>query len=190
MKSFQKAMNEGVMANSTSYHVESSVDPRAMIVASDRPAVAWSVGQVSTTADQGDSSEAAPAVAPKRVILVDDDPNYGFLCKKAGKKFDLNFLVRKSSNDFIEKFLDAPAEVVLIDLDMTDPHGVAWKFAGVSTIIEFRRRFGDAARLWVVTGVTDNPNLISACLKAGADDFIWKDVEPGEICRKIRAHLG
>lgn len=135
--------------------------------------------------DDGFDDRMDEARKERRVILVDDDPNYGFIFQKVAEKSKLNVGLRRSSRDFIDQFQDDPAPVVLIDLDMTDLHGVAWKFAGVATVIEFRRRFGAAAQLWVVTGATDNPNLIAACLKAGADNFMWKDVEVAEICEQV-----
>ncbi len=125
----------------------------------------------------------------RRVSLVDDDSDYGYLFEAAGKKFNLNLNIYNTSSEFLSGFAASPAAVALIDLEMTDLFGVAWKFAGVSTVIEFRRRFGFAPKVWVVTGVADNPNLIAACLNAGADDFIWKDMDVSEICRKVSGAL-
>lgn len=143
----------------------------------------------SAVEEPGANSNRFQSLAHNRVTLVDDDPNYSFVFEKVAARHGIEVCFTKSSREFIDSFEESPSPLVLIDLEMTDLYGVAWKFAGVSTVIEFRRRFGRAAKIWVVTGATDNPNLISACLKAGADDFIWKDVDISDICRKIQSTL-
>lgn len=119
------------------------------------------------------------------VALLDDDDAYRDLFERKARQSGLAARTDGDPRRFIERFEDAPARVSLIDLNMTDPFGVAWRFAGVSTLIEFRRRHGDANTLWVLSGM-QNPGIFSMCRRAGADDVLTKSLSFDAVIARVK----
>ncbi|MEL6316134.1 MAG: response regulator [Pseudomonadota bacterium] len=129
--------------------------------------------------DAGGGSEAAP------VLLFDDDPDFTFLlgaaCARLGVQLDA---VADSSR--LETVSAGDVRLALVDLKMCDPKGVSWNFAGLSIVLELRRRFGAAFQIWVVSGLV-NPTLTGRALAAGADAVVSKD-EPLDAIAERVAH--
>lgn len=117
---------------------------------------------------------------------MDDDPDYGALVQIACSKRGVSATIASDPAVVLEAFEHERPELCLVDLDMSDQHGVRWRFAGVSTILEMRKRFGPDPAIWILTG-NDTPELVSACRKAGADGFISKKEPIDRIADRIRA---
>ena len=123
---------------------------------------------------------------PSDVIILDDDEDYANLLRLHLRNCGITAVIIDDAERFLDSFYKSGASVCLVDLNMADLAGVQWRFAGASTIVEFRRRFGAAgAKIAVLTGLR-NPLLESPCREAGADAFIQKDTPLPEIVARVR----
>lgn len=122
------------------------------------------------------------------VILLDDDPDFRDLFVTYARRADLSADAVSDPRALIENFNERSAPLCIVDLNMEDPYGVNWRFAGVSTLIEFRRRYGQDVDLWVISGIR-NPSLISTCFKAGATEFLSKNLGFDDIVQRVRSRV-
>ncbi|PVZ68986.1 two-component system response regulator NarL [Pelagibaculum spongiae] len=76
----------------------------------------------------------------------------------------------------IELALQHEPDLVLLDLNMKG-------MTGLDTLKEMRRR-GIASRIVILT-VSDNQADVVSCLKAGADGYLLKDMEPEELLANL-----
>lgn len=123
------------------------------------------------------------------VVLLDDDEEFCELFVTFAGRSDVSAHAISNPRTLIENFDDHKAPLCIVDLNMDDPYGVNWRFAGVSTLIEFRRRFGSSIDLWVISGFR-NPSLISTCRKAGATEFLSKNLGFDDIVKRVKHRVG
>lgn len=143
-------------------------------------------GQMMGAASWDATNEAITELSEiPSVVLLDDDPDYRDLFLIHARRAGLNARAVSNARDFVEGFDQEPALVCLIDLNMDDPYGVTWRFAGVSTLMEFRRRYGDQSELWVLTGMR-NPGLMSTCTRAGATGVLTKNLGLEAIVERVK----
>lgn len=129
-------------------------------------------GAGETRANACDDTAAGTGV--DTVLLVDDDPEFGALLSRACARVGVSIGQMIDATDLADKIPAESVRLVLVDLKMNDPTGVEWNFAGLSSVVELRRRFGGAFRIWVVSGLW-NPVLEERAKAAGADAYLCKD---------------
>lgn len=114
-----------------------------------------------------------------RIFVIDDHPLFrrgvGQLLAMAP---DLYLIGEASSGDEgIALALQLNPDLILLDLNMKGRDGIG-------TLIELRRA-GVDARVLILT-VSDDPNDLYGAIRAGADGYILKDMEPEELLQAIR----
>lgn len=114
-----------------------------------------------------------------RIFVIDDHPLFrrgvGQLLAMAP---DLHLIGEASSGDEgIALALQLNPDLILLDLNMKGRDGIG-------TLIELRRA-GVDARVLILT-VSDDPNDLYGAIRAGADGYILKDMEPEELLQAIR----
>lgn len=122
------------------------------------------------------------------VAILDDDDDYSNLLRLHLQNAGVTAEISTDPSVFLEQYEQKPARVCLFDLNMADTMGVRWRFAGVGTLVAFRKRYGDSAKVAIVTGML-NPTLIEACENAGADAFLRKDTPLPEIVSRVQELL-
>ncbi|RLK48764.1 LuxR family two component transcriptional regulator [Alkalispirillum mobile] len=119
------------------------------------------------------------SAAPKRVFLVDDHPllRRG-LCQLLELEPDLEVAGEAGSGEeALERLPSASADLVLLDLNMRG-------LGGVQTL-EAIRATGLKVRVVVLT-VSDAADDVQAALRAGADGYLLKDMEPEMLVAELR----
>lgn len=87
----------------------------------------------------------------------------------------------ESAEGLAERVEDLGANVVLLDLSMPGPDPLG-------AVRELKRR-GSGCRVVVMSGY-DDAETVGRAIAAGADGFVSKSGEPGEMVRVIRAVAG
>ena len=118
------------------------------------------------------------------ILLIDDHP----LLRKGVKQLieldDELMVIAEASNavDGIKAAKETEPDLILLDLNMPDINGIE--------TLKMLRDEEVTARVIVFT-VSDNEEDVVAALKAGADGYLLKDMEPEELLESLRqAALG
>ena len=90
----------------------------------------------------------------------------------------------RRAKDFFDSSRPGQFDLILVDLDMADSCGVAWKFAGLEVVNTIRNKFGKMARICVLTG-NENPSLETASRKNGANALLTKHASVSDIEKGI-----
>jgi two-component system OmpR family response regulator len=139
--------------------------------------------QRSTTADpepQWDLTtfDAEPPVAPRRVLVVEDDPRVASLLERALRREGYDVDCAFTGVEALACGLENTYSAILVDLMIPAPDGVA--------VIRRLRRSGQWAPVLVLTardGVEDRING----LHAGADDYLTKPFSVAEVLARVFA---
>jgi two-component system, NarL family, nitrate/nitrite response regulator NarL len=113
-----------------------------------------------------------------RVIIIDDHPLFrkgaGDLVKMQGS---LEFVGEAASGEEgIELALAQKPDLILLDLNMKGMDGLA--------TLKALRKEGCEARIVMLTVSNDEADVVNA-LRAGADGYLLKDMEPEDIAREL-----
>ncbi|MBQ0784918.1 MAG: two-component system response regulator NarL [Amphritea sp.] len=115
---------------------------------------------------------------PASILLIDDHP----LLRKGVKQLielDSELLVTGEASDAeegVEKAIELEPDLILLDLNMP-------RINGIETL-KLLRDAGVTSRVVVFT-VSDNEEDVIAALKAGADGYLLKDMEPEELLTNL-----
>ena len=115
---------------------------------------------------------------PASILLIDDHP----LLRKGVKQLielDSELLVTGEASDAeegVEKAVELEPDLILLDLNMP-------RINGIETL-KLLRDAGITSRVVVFT-VSDNEEDVIAALKAGADGYLLKDMEPEELLTNL-----
>ncbi|WP_345774508.1 two-component system response regulator NarL [Pontibacterium granulatum] len=122
--------------------------------------------------------------SPASILLIDDHP----LLRKGVKQLieldtDLEVVAEASNaNDGVAAALEHEPDLILLDLNMPEINGIE--------TLKMLREEGVDSRVVVFT-VSDNEEDVVAALKAGADGYLLKDMEPEELLNNLnQAALG
>lgn len=122
--------------------------------------------------------------SPASILLIDDHP----LLRKGVKQLieldtDLEVVAEASNaNEGVAAALQHEPDLILLDLNMPEINGIE--------TLKMLREEGVASRVVVFT-VSDNEEDVVAALKAGADGYLLKDMEPEELLSNLnQAALG
>jgi PAS domain S-box-containing protein len=121
--------------------------------------------------------------APRRVLVVDDNPDNLAILAAALESVDLVAECAASGRECLEKFERFDPELILIDLVMPD-------LDGTETVRRLRAtERGRAVRVIAVTANAFEETR-RHCLASGFDDFITKPVELDDLFAHVGANLG
>lgn len=115
-----------------------------------------------------------------RIVLVDDHPMMRQGIRQLLELQDDFEVVAEASNgeEALEKVAQYRPDMILMDLNMKG-------MDGIQTVDALRQR-GEKACILMIT-VSDNDNDVIAALRAGADGYLLKDVEPEELIKAVLA---
>lgn len=115
-----------------------------------------------------------------RIVLVDDHPMMRQGIRQLLELQDDFEVVAEASNgeEALEKVAQYQPDMILMDLNMKG-------MDGIQTVDALRQR-GETACILMIT-VSDNDNDVIAALRAGADGYLLKDVEPEELIKAVLA---
>ena len=121
---------------------------------------------------------------PASILLIDDHP---LLRKGVKQLIDLEDNIEvvgeaSNANEGLERALELDPDLILLDLNMPEINGL-------ETLKMLRN--ADVASRVVVFTVSDNEEDVVAALKAGADGYLLKDMEPESLLKSLeQAALG
>jgi len=115
-----------------------------------------------------------PAAAPRRVLLVEDDPGDVFLVRELLAEVDpqLEVVVAESVSDVLAGGLMPRCDCVLLDLNLPGSNGLD----GLRRIL----KANGSAAVCVLTGL-DDEHLGTAAVAAGAQDYLVKGKVDGQV---------
>ena len=115
-----------------------------------------------------------------RIVLVDDHPMMRQGIRQLLELQDDFEVVAEAGNgeEALEKVAQYQPDMILMDLNMKG-------MDGIQTVDALRQR-GEKACILMIT-VSDNDNDVIAALRAGADGYLLKDVEPEELIKAVLA---
>ena len=125
--------------------------------------------------DQDGRVPGAPGV--RRLLLVDDDPALRRNLVRALESDGFTVTAAGSLKDAYELAADAPPDFAVLDLNLSDGHGMEL----VRTLLELR----PGARIVIVTGYDSIASSLVA-LKAGALDYLAKPATAAQIIASLR----
>jgi two-component system, chemotaxis family, chemotaxis protein CheY len=118
------------------------------------------------------------------ILIVDDSPTIRRMVRISLESLPgLTFREARSGLEAIESLVVSPADLVVLDLNMPDMHGL--------DVLKFVRSHSSFVTLPVVILTTrgDEPSR-QAALSAGATLFLTKPFSPGNLARDVGALLG
>ena len=123
---------------------------------------------------------AAVSEPPKRVLVIDDEPNVASFVGRAlrAKGFDVD--VALGGERGLEAALDGGHALIVLDLRMRDVNGLV--------ILRQVMRARPDQRVLVLSAASD-VDVKVRCLELGAADFVAKPFELAELVARVRGHL-
>lgn len=129
---------------------------------------------------------AAPSAAHRghTVLVVDADPvSRRFVELALGTRGKLTVESVSEAAGALELLRTQVVDLVIADTVLPDANGIA-----------FHRRLGQEQRLrdvpFLFLSADARPNTKVVALRAGADDYLTKPCDPGELVARVEAHLG
>jgi two-component sensor histidine kinase len=107
-------------------------------------------------------------VSQPRVLYIDDDPGLGRLVRRTLEGRGYAVEVAESGDDGLVRLVDGGIDIVALDHHMPGQTGL--------DVLTRIRALPDAPPVIYVTGADDS-RIAVAALKAGAVDYVWKDVQ-------------
>lgn len=119
-------------------------------------------------------SQSGPSLS---VLVVDDSPVYRKLVEQALKGQEYKVTFAKSGREALELFAEDAPDIVITDWMMPDVSGLE--------VCE-RIRSSELSYTYVIllTSISDKEMVVKG-LAAGADDYLTKPFDPGELCARI-----
>ena len=112
----------------------------------------------------------------KRILLVEDDPNFGIILRDFLKMNDYDVVLAKNGMEGFEKFKKHDFHICILDVMMPGEDGVS--------LTQDLRRTANIPIL-LLTAKNEIDDRISG-LEAGADDYLAKPFEPKELTLRIK----
>jgi len=111
------------------------------------------------------------------VLVADDSPVYRKLVEQALEGQDYSVTFARSGREALDLFAQSAPDIVITDWLMTDVSGLE---------ICQRIRNSELAYTYVIllTSISDKEMVVKG-LHAGADDYLTKPFDPGELCARI-----
>ncbi|WP_432472933.1 two-component system response regulator NarL [Amphritea sp. HPY] len=130
------------------------------------------------------STDSSTDTSPASILLIDDHP----LLRKGVKQLidleDSMDVIGEASNahEGVARAQELDPDLILLDLNMPEINGIE--------TLKMLREAEVSSRIVVFT-VSDNEEDVVAALKAGADGYLLKDMEPEELVQNLeQAALG
>ena len=121
--------------------------------------------------------EAPPAQQKKSIVIVDDSPSFLKLYEVLLKRWGYNIHSAKNGHEALELIQRVQPDFVLTDWDMPE-------MSGIELCEQVRAQTRTAyTYIIMITGYASRDDLLNS-LRVGADDFMTKPVNPGEL--KVR----
>jgi two-component sensor histidine kinase len=105
---------------------------------------------------------------PVRILYIDDDPGLCVLLSRALKPHGFDVEGVENGEDALERLAKEPVDIVALDHNLTNEVGL--------DLIPKIRALPSAPPIIYVTG-SEDARIAVAALKAGAVDYVWKDVQ-------------
>lgn len=112
-----------------------------------------------------------------RILLADDDATVRLLMQAALEKAGFDVMVACDGNEAVRLFENAPADMVMLDVEMPG-------MDGYQVCSYLRKKIGDELPIMMVTGM-DDMQSINHAFEAGATDFIAKPINWNLIAYRI-----
>lgn len=118
-----------------------------------------------------------------RIMLIDDHPLFRKgVAQLVDADADLELVGEASDGaSGVAMAIDLRPDVILIDLNMKPMNGIE--------VLRAVKAAGVAARCVMLT-VSDDERDVLAAMRAGADGYLLKDLEPEALCLRIRQSMG
>ena len=115
---------------------------------------------------------------PASILLIDDHPLLRQGIKQLIEMEDDMEVVGEASNsaDGVNKALELEPDLILLDLNMPEVNGIE--------TLKILRAENISARIIIFT-VSDHEDDVVAALRAGADGYLLKDMEPEDLLRQL-----
>ncbi|MEM8812061.1 MAG: response regulator [Pseudomonadota bacterium] len=127
-------------------------------------------------------------MATKNVIFIDDDPTTRYLATRTSNRLNCDFLFFERITDVMESIGSIGPKLMIIDLMMTNLDGVFDPRAGIQIAAAIRQGHGNKFPIVILTG-SEDPALISDCLRSGADDYFVKGEDFVALLKRVAAWL-
>lgn len=128
------------------------------------------------------------SMACKNVVFIDDDPTVRVFAEKTTKYLDFEFTFHEKISDALEEIESLKPKLVVVDMSMSNLEDEYEEFAGIEITEYLRSNFHNDFPILILTG-HDNADLISKCLRSGADDYFVKSHEFSGLIKRIASWL-
>jgi len=118
-------------------------------------------------------------VAPRRVLVVEDDPTHAMLLEDALRTEGFAVEVLSGGSGAADRVRAEPPAAVLLDLTLPDKDGFS--------VCREIRAFSTVPLIMITARVEEIDRLLG--LEIGADDYVCKPFQPREVVARIRALL-
>lgn len=115
---------------------------------------------------------------PVRILFADDEPGTRAMMRTALKKLGLDVTLAADGQEALQRFGEAPADMVLLDVDMPGMNGFA-------VCRRLRLQAGPLLPIVMVTGMDDVASVEKA-YEAGATDFFSKPINWALLGHRLR----
>jgi diguanylate cyclase (GGDEF)-like protein len=119
-------------------------------------------------------SQSGPALS---VLVVDDSPIYCKLVEQALEGHDYSVTFARSGREALELFAQNAHDIVITDWMMPD-------VSGIDLCRQIRKSELSYTYVILLTSISDKQMVVKG-LAAGADDYLTKPFDPGELCARI-----
>jgi two-component system chemotaxis response regulator CheY len=117
------------------------------------------------------------------ILIVDDSPTIRRMVRVSLSSLNLEFVEAASGLEAIERLAISPIQLMVLDLNMPDMHGLE--------VLGFVRANQKFLRLPVVVLTTrDDEASRESAMKAGATRYLTKPFTPGALLQEVRDVLG
>ena len=117
------------------------------------------------------------ALAQKTVLVVDDDSEFCRSIWDALREHDFRVGVAHSAEQAAEEIMTGRYEVVLLDLRLGDASGI--------DVLRRLRGPVDLTKVFVVTGVNQDDELVTRLRECGVDNVLYKPIDVGDLVGAI-----
>ncbi|MBS1124567.1 MAG: arcB [Deltaproteobacteria bacterium] len=130
----------------------------------------------------GHRMEAPSPLAPKRILTVDDDPDYLDLLGGRLRKRGYDVLRACSGEDAIRLLTNSPVDCILLDRSMAG-------MGGVATCRQLKEAPQTRDTPVIILTATEQRDAVIESLAAGADDFVSKASGFDVLSARVQAQL-